>query len=1285
MLRGRAMPFFWLTAAAVLFVFFSYLAFRREPWPGAFGTPLSARWWATVVQDLPGGLPAYNVSLNSVTVLPGTNTFVAVGGSGGIVRSLDGGKTWGHILWTGRSSDFLQGVSFADANTGWAVGEGGVILKMEKAGDVQQRQEKGVRADLYAVKAISRSRAVAVGQAGAILTTDDGGQRWQLQSSGVVSNLFSVDFRTPLDGLAVGNDGIVLRTADGGKTWSKIDVGLEDQLLCVRFFGQQTAWIAGGKGRVLRSADGGGTWSGLDAGTERDLFAIVASGQSQAIAVGTGVILSTSDARRWKEIRNPLNSRLFSVEASNSGVFVAVGARGSILTSDIPGTHWKPRSVGGAGTLEDVAWTDGGALIAGNDGQLLASNSNGRSYQIRHFSQGVSWDKLTFAPDGLAGLAIGTDHVSMKIFRTDNGGHSWRELGKLSDQIVSDGVLVDDSHAWVAGNKLWRSTDGGATWQSPQNAPTFPFAVAFANSKRGVVARYPGQFFVTEDGGETWDQAISGPAETLAEFALDRIVYVDRDHAWAVGTDGLICHTEDGGHHWTVQDTDQHVELTDIRFLKDRIHGWIVGLDGVFGTTTNGGATWNFTRVTDHVLIAVSFRDANRGTAVGWGGEIIQTSNGGKTWTDYEPPWWPSPWYYGSWLLVALVAAPAFRRPPPERAPESTIANKLISDRPLEAGEQDALGLAKVARGLSRFLRNEHTVPPLTVAITGEWGSGKSSLMNLLAADLRANGFRPVFFNAWHNQQEQSVLASLFEAIRKKGLPSVGTVEGLIFRTRLLLRRFARHWRMLLLLGIFVAVSAGLLEVRPLWLTNLWDSVISTAPGFIQALKFPAGKDTPAWLAFVASVITAIGLLLKSLRAFGIKPEELLAQSAQDTTRKPYHLRFAEQFHDVAAALAPRRMVIFVDDLDRCRPQYVLDTLEAINFLISSGECFIVMGLAPEQVKAAVGLAFKEVAEEMVKLQSGTTPVEGDSKDEQSRRKREEYARQYLYKLVNMEIPVPAVGSSSAANVLAGKGVETRTESGLLSLFKPYAAVVAFSAVLIGSFFAAQIVAKDIEFAMEARKVHQEPIGTVQTTAASPVPAAEKASGKPTNQATKVQATTGTVGLPPGFVPARRPHQHPIRYLGALPLVMVWIASLIWILRLRISVVVRDSPRFTNALEHWQPVLSQIFRTPRSLKRFMNKVRYLAMLQRFEPPEHTVFAAIARRLHHAHSEDAQIVTGKLSETALVGLAAIDEASVVPGIEHVEEIKAAHLDQFGDALDAAERAKYEDLTQRLKVG
>ena len=92
---------------------------------------------------------------------------------------------------------------------------------------------------------------------------------------------------------------------------------------------------------------------------------------------------------------------------------------------------------------------------------------------------------------------------------------------------------------------------------------------------------------------------------------------------------------------------------------------------------------------------------------------------------------------------------------------------------------------------------------------------------------------------------------------------------------------------------------------------------------------------------------------------------------------------------------------MFIDDIDRCLPENVLAVLESINFLVSSGQCFIVVSMEMDHVERCVGLAFKEVADEVIDLSGEQQQC---SKDD-GKIKRALYARQYQYmeKLINKE------------------------------------------------------------------------------------------------------------------------------------------------------------------------------------------------------------------------------------------------------------------------------------------
>src|SRR5262249_7315518 len=77
---------------------------------------------------LPQGNP-----LSSVAAVD-ANTFVAVGNTGTVIKSSDGGSTWAVQHYAGGTRADLRGVAFADANTGTAVGTSGTIIRTTDGG-----------------------------------------------------------------------------------------------------------------------------------------------------------------------------------------------------------------------------------------------------------------------------------------------------------------------------------------------------------------------------------------------------------------------------------------------------------------------------------------------------------------------------------------------------------------------------------------------------------------------------------------------------------------------------------------------------------------------------------------------------------------------------------------------------------------------------------------------------------------------------------------------------------------------------------------------------------------------------------------------------------------------------------------------------------------------------------------------------------------------------------------------------------------------------------------------
>jgi len=93
------------------------------------------------------------------------------------------------------------------------------------------------------------------------------------------------------------------------------------------------------------------------------------------------------------------------------------------------------------------------------------------------------------------------------------------------------------------------------------------------------------------------------------------------------------------------------------------------------------------------------------------------------------------------------------------------MGKTTITDIPRKgAVEQDRFGLMAYERGLETFLRGAST--PITVALQGEWGSGKTSLMNVLRDDLcGTNKDDGEYFSVWINTWEYSLMRDSNEAL----------------------------------------------------------------------------------------------------------------------------------------------------------------------------------------------------------------------------------------------------------------------------------------------------------------------------------------------------------------------------------------------------------------------------------------------------------------------------------------------------------------------------------------
>lgn len=125
------------------------------------------------------------------------------------------------------------------------------------------------------------------------------------------------------------------------------------------------------------------------------------------------------------------------------------------------------------------------------------------------------------------------------------------------------------------------------------------------------------------------------PSESGTDQNLNAVFFTDSHFGWAVGDNGTIIHTSDGGQNWVRQNGRTSQKLLDVHFF-DEFTGWIAGTENTLLYTNDGGNTWADRRpssIPGNNLYSVKFLDWKRGwTAGGPGNTIFFTDNAGLTW-----------------------------------------------------------------------------------------------------------------------------------------------------------------------------------------------------------------------------------------------------------------------------------------------------------------------------------------------------------------------------------------------------------------------------------------------------------------------------------------------------------------------------------------------------------------------------------------------------------------------------------------------------------------------------
>ena len=274
----------------------------------------------------------------------------------------------------------------------------------------------------------------------------------------------------------------------------------------------------------------------------------------------------------------------------------------------------------------------------------------------------------------------------------------------------------------------------------------------------------------------------------------------------------------------------------------------------------------------------------------------------------------------------------------------------------------DLLYYESVAGTVVRLLQ-EKSDEPLSVGIHGDWGAGKSSVLMMVEKALESEPrVLCVRYNGWLFQGFDDAKAVLIETIVEELLRARSGIEKVKDKARDVLRRvgWMKVARKAASYGVTAVTGVPSLEtVRDL--STLASAVIG------KGEEASAGEEIASLLAGAADYL----------------------KEAEETSAADQMHAFREEFKQLLEAADIDRLVVLVDDLDRCLPATSIETLEAIRLFLFVPRAAFVIAADEGMIEYAVRQHFPD-------LPVATGPAT--------------YARNYLEKLIQVPFRLPMLG-----------------------------------------------------------------------------------------------------------------------------------------------------------------------------------------------------------------------------------------------------------------------------------
>jgi photosystem II stability/assembly factor-like uncharacterized protein len=559
---------------------------------------------------------------NSITSPDGTNV-IAVGNSGKIYRSANGGVTYTNTILAG--SPNLYSVTSLGEDI-WIAGQDGNVRKTSVSASSFNIYNTGTSVNLYSIYFIDANTGYVCGDAGNVYKTVNGGVNWTLSDNGISGGkLNSISFAGANHGSIAADNGIIHVTTDGGDSWTTEASGTTNNLLKVKYFGSER-YVTGEFGTLLQSSGSG--WNDIKTRTNSDIRGLTGTSANDVHVCGGGGFIRNNKSGSSNFFNfeiNPMLADLTDIFYLNIMEGWAVSSLNSVIIyTTNGGTTWN-MPTGAAVSYNWVSKPGASGSFLGNN---LCQNPNDRNSFFIAFSN--------------------------RVYVSRNRGESWALIGTAypgSSTPHSFFVSPLDTNIWLVatqasgGDIVARTTDYGATW-------TTVLTKNFSNYGQPleIDQNNPSVFYFAPDGGGFWKSTNSGasfdeisgnypfrsPCEVLVTWDSSEVILIG-DGVTSSGRAKMFKSTN-GGVNWTVIDSVTSSETPSMcNSVFDNKLVWCTEWSGSnIYKSTNMGSSFSVHRSTGFQGWGsdVCREDPTVVMTGGWSAITTLSTNGGTNWTN---------------------------------------------------------------------------------------------------------------------------------------------------------------------------------------------------------------------------------------------------------------------------------------------------------------------------------------------------------------------------------------------------------------------------------------------------------------------------------------------------------------------------------------------------------------------------------------------------------------------------------------------------------------------------